>query len=159
MASETVVWWLGLSLPGSKEQGIMGLLNYVKFLNEVLNGWWLLRLMVHSLPLWLRVKESLNFFLRLWVKIWQFVRLTAIFFAGRFTANGWPHWDPLESVLDYYLSHRQVMEALVLPRTTADSPLLREDCRPISPLRYVKYENSWLLIRKVTGILFERWRE
>ena len=24
MASETVVWWLGLSLPGSKEQGIMG---------------------------------------------------------------------------------------------------------------------------------------
>ena len=24
MASEAVVWWLGLSLPGSKEQGIMG---------------------------------------------------------------------------------------------------------------------------------------
>lgn len=127
------------------------------FLNEVLNG--VMTFTANgSLPSFvIKSKIKFEFFLRLWVKIWQFVRLTAIFFAGRFTANGWPHRDPLESVLDYYLSHRQVMEALVLPRTTADSPLLREDCRPISPLRYVKYENSWLLIRKVTGILFERW--
>lgn len=121
-------------------------------LNEVLNG--VMTFTANgSLPSFVIKSKILKFefFLRLWVKICQFVRLTAKFFAGRFTANGWLHWDPLGLFL-ITISHT---DRLWKRLSSHALPLIHRCLGKTAGL----FHRFAMLNTRIAGFLSEKWQE